>query len=141
MFRHLADREGVADQYEADSAGTTGWHLDETPDPRMRQVAAARGLSYTGRARRFNKEDFDRFDLIVAMDPGNREDLLDLAPNTEARAKIRLLREYDPDGGAGKAVPDPYYGGIDGFEEVYQIIERSCRGLLMALLNGSGKEA
>ena len=141
MFRSLVEEAGVGGRYEVASAGTSGWHLDEPPDARMRKVAAARGLTYTGRARRFIREDFNRFDLIVAMDSSNREDLLDLAPDAQARAKVRLLREFDPHGGPDVPVPDPYYGGIDGFEEVYQIVERSCRGLLEALKNGWKGEA
>lgn len=141
LFQSVVEEAGVADRYQVDSAGTSGWHLDEPPDGRMRRVAAARGLNYTGRARRFSREDFNRFDLIVAMDASNREDLMDLAPNAEARAKVRLLREFDPHGGPNVPVPDPYYGGIDGFEEVYQIVERSCRGLFEALRNGSKGEA
>lgn len=136
LFRSLAEEDGVGDRFEVASAGTSGWHLDEPPDARMRQVAAARGLEYTGRARRFTPQDFDRFDLILAMDSSNREDLLDMAPDAAARAKIRLLREFDPRGGPNASVPDPYYGGLAGFEQAYQIVERSCRGLLEALKNG-----
>jgi protein-tyrosine phosphatase len=136
LFRSLAEEAGVGDRYEVASAGTSGWHLDEPPDARMRKVAAARGLSYNGRASRFTRQDFDRFDLILAMDVSNREDLIDLAPDALARDKIRLLREFDPQGGPHAPVPDPYYGGITGFEEVYQVVERSCWGLLEALRNG-----
>jgi protein-tyrosine phosphatase len=120
------------------SAGLSSYHLNDPPDARMRKVAAARGLTYDGRARRFTRKDFDRFDLVLAMDPDNREDLIELAADGQARAKIRLLREFDPHGGRNAAVPDPYYGGMTSFEEVYQIVERSCRGLLEALRNGVG---
>jgi protein-tyrosine phosphatase len=136
LFRSLAEAAGVGDRFEIASAGTSGWHLGEPPDGRMRKVAAARGLNYDGRARRFTRQDFDRYDLVLAMDANNQEDLRELAPDAQARAKIRLLREFDPHGGPHKAVPDPYYGGGAGFEEVYQIVERSCRGLLEALRNG-----
>jgi protein-tyrosine phosphatase len=141
VFRSLAEEAGAAGRFEVASAGTSGWHLDEPPDARMRKVAASRGLTYTGRAQRFTRQDFERFDLILAMDKDNREDLLGMAPNAAAKAKVRLLREFDPHGGPNHPVPDPYYGGITGFEEVYQIIERSCRGLLASLKNGSKGEA
>ena len=134
MFRHLAEQAGLADRYEVDSAGTGGWHVGERPDRRMRQVAARHGFRYDGRARQFQRSDFDHFDLIIAMDAQNRADLRRLARSPEDEAKIHTLREFDPHGGPTAPVPDPYYGGIDGFEEVYTIVERSCRGLLDALI-------
>ena len=134
MFRHLAEQAGLADRYEVDSAGTGGWHVGERPDRRMRQVAARHGFRYDGRARQFQQSDFDHFDLIIAMDAQNRADLRRLARSPEDEAKIHTLREFDPHGGPTAPVPDPYYGGIDGFEEVYTIVERSCRGLLDALI-------
>lgn len=136
MFRHLAQQAGVGARYEVDSAGTGAWHVGEAPDRRMRQVAARRGFKYDGRARQFQQRDFDRFDLIIAMDPENRANLRRLARTPEDEAKIHLMREFDPHGSPNAAVPDPYYGGIDGFEEVYDIVERSCQGLLSALEEG-----
>jgi protein-tyrosine phosphatase len=136
MFRHLADQAGVADRYEVDSAGTGAWHVGESPDRRMRQVAARRGFKYDGRARQFAQSDFGRFDLIIAMDTQNRANLRRLARGADDEAKIRLMREFDPQGRANDSVPDPYYGGIDGFENVYDIVERSCQGLLEALEEG-----
>lgn len=136
MFRHLADQAGVSEKYAVDSAGTARYHIGESPDGRMRRVAARQGLRYDGSARQFQRQDFDRFDWIVAMDPDNRADLERLAPGEGSRNKIRLMREFDPHGGSQAGVPDPYYGGIDGFEEVYRIVERSCRGLLAALEDG-----
>jgi len=133
LFLHLAERAGHGETYLADSAGTGGWYVGELPDARMRQVATQHGFHYTGHARQFNRMDFERFDLIIAMDRENKADLLDLARNDTERSKIHLLREYDPQGGSNAEVPDPYYGGMDGFERVYQIIERSCQGLLDAL--------
>ena len=133
LFLHLAANAGFGDRYTADSAGTGGWHAGEQPDARMRQVALQHGFRYSGRARQFVRQDFDRFDLIIAMDRENRADLLDLSRNEEDRSKIYLLREFDPQAGPNPEVPDPYYGGLDGFEMVYQIIERSCQGLLKTL--------
>jgi protein-tyrosine phosphatase len=133
MFRHLAEQAGVADKYEVDSAGTGAWHVGEQPDERMRRVAKQRGFQYDGRARKFKKNDLEYFDLVVAMDGDNRSHLLSLARTAKQRAKIRLLREFDPQGGVNAPVPDPYYGGIDGFEKTYNIVERSVRSLLNAL--------
>ncbi len=141
LFIHLARQANVDDRYEVDSAGTGAWHVGEPPDGRMRQVAARRGLHYDGKARQFSRRDFDRFDLIIAMDQENRRDLLRLVPTPEQQAKIHLLREFDPDSEVQASVPDPYYGGMDGFEEVYDIVERACRGLLKALENGTLSEA
>lgn len=131
-FRQAADQAGSGDQYQVDSAGTAGWHAGEAPDPRMRKTAAAHGLSYTGQARRVREQDFEDFDLIVAMDSSNYRNLIELAASDEQRAKIRLLREFDPQGD-GMDVPDPYYGGQEGFEITFQIVRRSVDALLEAL--------
>lgn len=139
LFKHLAEQAGVAHKYEVDSAGTSAWHVGEAPDARMRRVAARRGLTYEGRSRQFSREDFERFDLVVAMDLENLNDLRSMARSNGYSDKIRLLRAYDPYGGPRAGVPDPYYGGIDGFEEAYEIIERSCRSLLQALEEEQGR--
>ena len=133
LFRQLTEQAGVAHKYIIDSAGTGSWHVGERPDERMRSVAARHGLNYDGSARQFQRRDFNRFDLVVAMDNDNRESLLRMAREPEHKAMIRSLREFDPEGGPRTPVPDPYYGGINGFEEVYRIIERSCQGLLDSL--------
>ena len=134
MFLRLAEGAGVAHKYQADSAGTSAYHVGESPDPRMREVARGHGLAYDGRSRRFRRDDFQNFDLIIAMDAHNRRDLRSLASSVEDGKKIRLMREFDPQGGPNTGVPDPYYGsGSEGFEEVYQIVERSCRVLLETL--------
>jgi protein-tyrosine phosphatase len=135
LFMQKAVKAGCAGRFEVDSAGTGDWHTGEPPDARMRRVAARRGLIYDHRARQFHRRDLDTFDLILAMDRENRKDLLDLARTPEQRAKIHLLREFDPHGGANASVPDPYYGSLDDFEEVYLTIERSVNGLLVALKN------
>lgn len=137
MFRHLAEQAGLGRKYEVDSAGTSGWHVGEEPDRRMRRVAAEHGFRYTGRSRQVTKRDFLEFDWIIAMDASNHADLSRLADSEAARLKIRLMREFDPQGSPNDPVPDPYYGGIDGFEEVFQIVERSCLGLLDALERGN----
>ncbi len=136
MFRHLAEDADLGHKYEVDSAGTSGWHVGEQPDRRMRRVAAGHGFNYDGRARQFMQIDFEEFDLVIAMDSDNRANLSRLARTDAERAKIHLMREFDPQGSPTAPVPDPYYGGIDGFEEVFQIVKRSCQGLLDALESG-----
>jgi protein-tyrosine phosphatase len=136
MFNHLSRQAGIASRYQVASAGTGNWHVGESPDPRMRRVAAKHGLKYDGRARQFRQSDFDKYDLIIAMDMENSENLHRIGRNLKDASKIYLMREFDPQVGSDLSVPDPYYGGIDGFENVYAIVERSCKGLLDALEKG-----
>lgn len=130
VFRRLVADAGLADAFDIDSAGTGDWHVGEPPDRRMQAAAAARGYPLGGTARQVRGADFAAFDHILAMDRDNLRDLVRQAP-AEHRAKIRLLRDYDPLGGGD--VPDPYYEGPAGFDEVVTIVERACRGLLAAL--------
>ncbi len=136
MFRHVAEKNGVGEKYDVDSAGTSAYHVGEKPDSRMRKVARERGLTYSGSARQFQKEDFERFDLIIAMDTDNRRALERLADSPQDANKIRLMREFDPQAQPDDGVPDPYYGGMKGFHRVFDIVERSTRELLEALEGG-----
>ena len=128
VFRALAEGEGV--EVAIDSAGLGRWHVGDPPDERATAAAASRSIGLSGAARQVEPADFDRFDLLVAMDAENVAGLQRLAPDGEAAEKIRLLREFDPDAGGDLDVPDPYYGGPDGFEDVLDMVERSSRGLL-----------
>lgn len=128
VFRTLVEREGLADVVEIDSAGTGGWHAGEGPDPRMIEAGRRRGHRLGGRARQVETEDFERFDLILAMDDSNLVELQRRAPES-ATAEVRLFREFDPDAPGGD-VPDPYYGGQRGFDEVVDIVERTSATLL-----------
>jgi len=130
LFKYHADRRGVGHQYQVDSAGMADWHAGEPPDLRMRRVAAQHGVPHDGRARGFRKADLERFDLILIMDEDNYDDIRYLEPSEEQLGKVHFLREYDPEGGPRQEVPDPYYGGIEGFEMVYEVIDRSVQGLL-----------
>jgi protein-tyrosine phosphatase len=132
VMRRLVADEELEDRIEIDSAGTGGWHVGAPPDERATEAAGRRGITLEGAARRFDPQDFDRYDLIVAMDGENQRDLMRLAPDEDARAKVRLLREFDPRSrDAGDLdVPDPYYGGDDGFEEVLDLVDAAARGLL-----------
>jgi protein-tyrosine phosphatase len=133
IFRQLVQQAGLQELYEIDSAGTGSWHVGESPDGRMVRVAARHGLQYSGRARQVRRADLDEFDWLIAMDRDNRAVLYSMAHSPTQQAKIRLLREFDPEGNPHAEVPDPYYGGADGFEATYQIVERSCRLLLDVL--------
>jgi protein-tyrosine phosphatase len=123
VMRRLVADAGLDDVIEIDSAGTGGWHAGEPPDARAATAARRRGVTLEGGARQVRPEDFDRFDLIVAMDRGNLRELRALAPGDGAREKLRLLV-------AGQDVPDPYYGGDRGFETVLDMVEAACRELL-----------
>jgi protein-tyrosine phosphatase len=128
VMRALLREEGV-DGVEVESAGIGDWHVGDPPDRRSAEAALRRGITLDGAARQVRVSDFDDFDLLIAMDRANRRDLLALAPDAEAAAKVRLLREWEP--GAGDLdVPDPYYGDGRGFEDVLDMVQASCRGLL-----------
>jgi len=137
MARLVADA-GLEQAIALDSAGTGAWHVGSPPDERATAAAAARGIAMRGTARQVRLEDFETFDLVIAMDAENHRNLLALAPHPEAAAKVRMLREFDPataSGGAGRDassldVPDPYYGGEDGFDHVLDLVEAACAGLL-----------
>ncbi len=131
VFRHLASQAGRAHEFEVDSCGTGGWHVGEQPDSRARAVAQKYGVPLRHRARQFQRADFDAYDLILALDRDNRDDLLSFSGlKPEQAAKVKLLREFDPQANGDLDVPDPYYGGPEGFEEVYQMVERAARELL-----------
>jgi protein-tyrosine phosphatase len=120
---------------ELDSAGTGAWHVGSPPDERATAAAAARGIEMRGSARQVTVEDFERFDLLLAMDADNRRNLREIAPHAEAAAKVRMLREFDPTAAEAVSldVPDPYYGGEDGFDHVLDLVEAACAGLLAEL--------
>jgi protein-tyrosine phosphatase len=123
VMRALLDERGI--DIDVDSAGTGAWHAGSAPDRRATAAAAARGYRLSGRARQVRRADFDDFDVIVAMDADNLRDLAELAPRA-AVSKLRLL----PSG----EVPDPYYGGPDGFDLVLDIVVDGCSRLLDELV-------
>lgn len=132
----LVDEAGAGDLVQVDSAGTGGWHAGNPPDQRATAAAARRGIRLAGAARQVRPEDFSGADLLLAMDADNEAELLRRAPDAAAAAKIRRLREYDPAAvAAGDLdVPDPYYGGPDGFDLVLDHVQAACRGLLAEVL-------
>lgn len=129
-MRHLLAERGLTDEVEVDSAGTGAWHAGEKPDPRSTETAKGRGVTLGGQARQFRATDFDRFDYVLAMDRKNRSDLLAMASQAGHADKVRLFRSFDPEAPAEADVPDPYYGGSGGFDEVFDICDRACRGLI-----------
>ena len=132
-MRHVLVEAGLDSQVEVDSAGTGAWHVGEYADPRAREAAARRGIELAGIARQVTREDLDSFDLVLAADADNERELRRLAGGDPARlSKVRRLREFDRASlEAGELdVPDPYYGAADGFEQVLDIVEAACRGLL-----------
>jgi protein-tyrosine phosphatase len=133
VFRQLIATRAPHVSIEIDSAGTHDYHVGSPPDRRAISAALRRGIDLSGlRARRVQREDFERFDLILAMDQDNLRELHELAP-AHARERIRLLMEYAPNAGT-RAVPDPYYGGPQGFEQVLDLLEEAAEGLLADIL-------
>jgi protein-tyrosine phosphatase len=130
VMRARVREAGLTDRIRIDSAGTGDWHVGEPADARACAAARARGVELTGTARAFGHADFARFDYVLAMDRSNQRALQQLARSAAERAKIHLFRSFDPTAPAGADVPDPYFGGPGGFDEVLDICERACRGLL-----------
>ncbi|GAA4795688.1 low molecular weight protein-tyrosine-phosphatase [Streptomyces ziwulingensis] len=125
---------GLDGLVEVDSAGTDGWHEGEGADPRTTAVLAEHGYALDHTARQFHASWFSRLDLVVALDAGHLSALRRLAPTGQDAAKVRLLRSYDPAADAGDLdVPDPYYGGVDGFAECLEKVEAASTGLLAAV--------
>ena len=133
LFLNLLERRGLRCGYMAASAGTGNWHVGDPADSRMRVTARRHGIELRGRAQQVSPQDFDRFDMLLAMDWENQVQLRRVARDDSDRARIRLLREFDPQAGAELDVPDPYFGGADGFERVYEMVARACEHLLREL--------
>ncbi len=129
VFAHLVQQAGLQDRVEVDSAGTGDWHVGERPDPRTRAAAARRGYRLESRARQVRSEDLDAFDYVLAMDEANLRALRRLRRGEPARATVGKLLDFHPEA-RGQDVPDPYYGGEDGFETVLSLCERACEELL-----------
>jgi protein-tyrosine phosphatase len=134
-----AIREAAAEaglEIEVDSAGTGSWHVGQPPHPEGIAAGARAGLRVDGRARRVTAVDFDRFDIILAMDRANLRDLFDLAPTREAQARTRLFRTYDP-GAESDEVPDPWGGPEAGYDETVRIVRAAARGLVAEIVESS----
>lgn len=134
IMNHLIEQGNLGSSIICDSAGTAGYHIGCSPDSRMAAAAMSRGIALQGRARQFNKADFEEFDLILAMDKANYRDILSLDPTGKYRDKVRLMCEFCTRHTA-KEVPDPYYGGPEGFNHVIDLLTDACEGLLQKVRN------
>jgi low molecular weight protein-tyrosine phosphatase len=129
IFTHLLRERSLEGRYQADSAGTGDWHVGQPPDRRSITVAQKRGVALPSLCRQVKPEDFQDFDLILAMDKNNLADLNALCP-APLRGKLKLMRAYDIGKDAGADVPDPYYGGPYEFDQVYEMLHRCCSRLV-----------
>jgi protein-tyrosine phosphatase len=132
IFQHLVKERGLESYFYIDSAGTSAYHIGEPANSKSRQVAERHGVELRSRARRFDEGDLEEFDLILAMDRENYDNLKQLDSNGRYSDKILLMRDFDPQPGDGE-VPDPYYGGMDGFQHVFEVLRRSSNELLNEL--------
>lgn len=130
VLNHLAEQARIASQLQADSAGVIAFHSGEPPDSRMSAVASAHGILLSGRSRQFRYRDFNEFDLILAMDSSNYDGVCRLAKNDQERRRVRMFLAFDPEQDDSASVPDPYYGGREGFEHVYQMVMRGCQQII-----------
>jgi protein-tyrosine phosphatase len=130
-MQRLIDEAGLSHQITVDSAGTSSEHLDEPPDRRTIKEARRRGLDVERhRVRRFDSDDFERFDLVLVVDRMNERRLLERARTPEARAKVKLLRSFVPEDTYDQEIPDPWYGGDEDFRLAFDLVETACVALL-----------
>ncbi len=131
VFLKLIRERNVASRFRVDSAGTGGWHAGERADARMRQAAAERAIQIESRARQVCADDFRSFAYLICMDDDNQRIIVEMGGSSE---QVRLLMEFAPHAGQ-RQVPDPYYGGEDGFQTVIDLVQQGCQGLLDHLLD------
>lgn len=129
VFEHLINERDLEPYFEVDSSGTSAYHIGESANSKSQQIARQHGVTLNSKARQFKASDFQYFDLVIAMDEENLQNIKQLDVQEEYFHKVEKLRAFDPQPGDGN-VPDPYYGGIQGFENVFQIVKRSCKNLL-----------
>lgn len=139
VFQHLVKERGLDSYFEIDSAGTSAYHEGEAANSKAQRTAKKYGVTLHSRARQLKVQDMEYYDLILAMDSENLSNIERMV-NGDTNDKVGLLRDFDPKPGNGE-VPDPYYGGIRGFENVYQIVKRSCEKLLDELETHIREEA
>lgn len=137
VMQSLVDSRGLPSRFHLDSCGFYGGHAGDLPDKRMRVHAIRRGYNLDHRSRRIRPSDFDDFDIIVAMDEANRDDLMEAAPTPEAQAKIVRMIDFVRNDRCQDCVPDPYYSGAEGFELVLDLLEDGCASLLDQLAPGN----
>ena len=140
VFKAHVDAAGLSDRFVIESAGTGSWHVGAPPDKRMIQTAKGHGVLLTSRGRQFEYKDFESFDHILVMDRSNLHDVLFLDRKDRFSDRVKLFREFDPKP-EDYQVPDPYYGGADGFEQVYSTVDRTSEALLASLVAHYGLSA
>ncbi len=141
IMLELVREAELGDSIGVDSAGTESWHAGKGADPRSQAEANRRGIQLPSKSRQFKSGDFAKFDYVIAMDNSNYKNLLAIAPNAQAEEKLWLLREYHPENPGKLDVPDPYYGGPDGFADVFDLCDASCRELLKTIVKNHGLNA
>ncbi len=129
VFKHLVEKKGEEGNFFIDSAGTSAWHAGEKADARMRRHAKKRGIELTSISRQFVPEDFDRFDYIIAMDRENMDEMKRMARNKNDLDKLHMMTDFSQKFNYHE-IPDPYYGGDEGFELVLDLLEDANKGLL-----------
>lgn len=132
IFQNLLKERGLESNFYVDSAGTSAYHLGEAANSKSRQMANQYGIQLHSKARQFETADLEEFDLVLAMDHENFDNLEQMDLQDQYSGKLYLIREFDPNPGT-KAVPDPFYGGMQGFKDVFDILYRSCEHLLNEL--------
>jgi protein-tyrosine phosphatase len=132
IMNHLVQQAGIGDRFDCDSAGTSSYHIGSPPDRRMTLAAKQQGIPLQGQARQFQVQDFQDFDLILAMDRQNYRDILSLDTSGQYQDKVRLICDFCTSY-SDRDVPDPYYGGVDGFVYVLDLLRDACAGLLKEL--------
>jgi protein-tyrosine phosphatase len=132
IMNHLVAQAGLSEEIESDSAGTSNYHIGAPPDRRMQSAARKKGIPTIGSARQFDRDDFEEFDLILAMDLDNYRQILALDPEGKYHDKVKLMCDYATQH-KDREVPDPYYGGESGFDYVIELLTDACGGLLSSL--------
>ena len=133
LFRHAVKERNLTSYFEIDSCGTSDYHIGDSPDSRTIANASKNGLHIEHKARQLVSEDLERFDYVIAMDKSNLQNILKLDPSGRHRDKIHLMRDFDPIE-KGTEVPDPFFGGDEGFQNVFQILKRSVNHFLDILV-------
>ncbi len=133
IFNHLVRENQLQEQFGAESAGIGHWHVGDLPDRRMRAHGAQHGYLFDSRARQFSPDDFNHYDLIIAMDHQNASDIRSMATSPHDLKKVRLMAEYLRHHPMHRHIPDPYYGSDQQFELVIELLEDACQGLLESL--------
>lgn len=141
LFQKEVDECGLSGQFELESAGTHGYHIGEDADPRMRATAQRRGAPFSHGARKISLRDIEYYDYIFVMDHGHLREVGNMAAQSnlapdELKEKVRMYREFDPQASSQDDVPDPYYGGQNGFDHVFDIVERTSKELLRVFQDG-----